>query len=368
MPLTAPLAAHPGQPDLGVATALWRGDPKAFDFERAFSDAGLHDFFDLCGPVSRLSSPQVWRATHEVRAETYVWQGLLGSIAHGRCSESQRLEYRCRHDLLILRASLSTSCLWEMPGLGAVHFSKPGIAVLRAPRGATVRFTVLADGRQDGMSAILKPDFLVEGFGLSPQALPPALRPGHHDGAASLLAELPMTADLAQLIEQQMHSSLRGELRRMQLRGSFESLVAMVIDAVANAPGFAGLGAARPRDIDMVQRVEQRLKRDYIDPPTLAELATDCGTNRNKLGQMFRAVHGTTPAEYCLRLRMAHAQTLLLQGRFNVAQIAERLGYAHQSSFATAFRDYCGMPPHAYAKRRPALAHGAAQSSSEPLT
>jgi len=57
-------------------------------------------------------------------------------------------------------------------------------------------------------------------------------------------------------------------------------------------------------------------------------------------------------AEYCLERRMREAQQLLLAATLTIAQVAERVGYEHQSSFAAAFSGHVGMSPRQYRQHR----------------
>jgi AraC-like DNA-binding protein len=81
----------------------------------------------------------------------------------------------------------------------------------------------------------------------------------------------------------------------------------------------------------------------------LQELASELGTNRTKINQLFRACIGVTPQEYTLHRRIERAQALIVEGRLNVGQIADAVGYQHQSSFTTAFREVTGMSPREFA-------------------
>ena len=52
---------------------------------------------------------------------------------------------------------------------------------------------------------------------------------------------------------------------------------------------------------------------------------------------------------------MREAQQLLLEATLTIAQVAERVGYEHQSSFAAAFRGHVGMSPREYRQHRAAF-------------
>ena len=102
-----------------------------------------------------------------------------------------------------------------------------------------------------------------------------------------------------------------------------------------------GAGAARAH-----------LDRGYRKPPNFADLARAIGTSQNKLKAVFKEAFGLTMADYCLDRRMREAQQLLVEAKLTIAQVAERVGYEHQSSFAAAFRGHVGMSPREYRRHR----------------
>ncbi|MFO1273337.1 MAG: helix-turn-helix transcriptional regulator [Rubrivivax sp.] len=81
-------------------------------------------------------------------------------------------------------------------------------------------------------------------------------------------------------------------------------------------------------------------------------MAREVGTSQNKLKAVFKAAFGVTMAEYCLEQRIRGAQQLLLEAALTIAQVAERVGYEHQSSFTAAFRGHVGMSPREYRRHR----------------
>jgi AraC-like DNA-binding protein len=132
-------------------------------------------------------------------------------------------------------------------------------------------------------------------------------------------------------------------------------LMALLLDAATRSPTFAGAEGLRPRDVELAHRAREMLDRYYADPPPFDGLARELGTNRNKLKSVFREVLGLTLTEYCVQRRVRTAQSLLLEGRLSIGQIAEQVGYEHQSSFTAAFRDHVGMTPREYSQHRAAL-------------
>jgi transcriptional regulator GlxA family with amidase domain len=84
---------------------------------------------------------------------------------------------------------------------------------------------------------------------------------------------------------------------------------------------------------------------------SLAALATAAGLERRTLLRRFASATGTTPIEYCRRVRIARARELLEGGDTSQKEIAQSLGYRDVASFARAFRKAVGSAPGAYRKK-----------------
>jgi AraC-like DNA-binding protein len=141
-------------------------------------------------------------------------------------------------------------------------------------------------------------------------------------------------------------------MRVVQYAGRLAELVAYTIDAIQHAPSSRGGSLHLRRDVQLAQAALNRLQMDYRRPPLFAELAQDVGTNQNKLKAVFKDAFGLTMAEYCLERRMREAQLLLMEATLTIAQVADRVGYEHQSSFAAAFRGHVGMSAREYRQHR----------------
>lgn len=71
---------------------------------------------------------------------------------------------------------------------------------------------------------------------------------------------------------------------------------------------------------------------------TLESLATLAGQSRTVFAERFSAILGEGAAGYLARLRMQLAQEWLGQGGLPVAEVASKLGYESEASFARAFK------------------------------
>jgi AraC-like DNA-binding protein len=96
------------------------------------------------------------------------------------------------------------------------------------------------------------------------------------------------------------------------------------------------------RQIDTVRRI---LSTQYAPTPHICELARRVGMSESKLKRAFKEHFGTTVFEYGLECRMRRALELLQGNATSISQVAECVGYQHQTSFTAAFRDHFGFLP-----------------------
>ena len=103
-----------------------------------------------------------------------------------------------------------------------------------------------------------------------------------------------------------------------------------------------------PDDVERIQIARDILLENAQHPPTLVALARQVSLNDYKLKVGFRQVFGTTVFGYLHRYRMEQAHRLLTEQRMNVKEVAQAVGYANQSRFASAFRKQVGLNPKTY--------------------
>jgi len=99
------------------------------------------------------------------------------------------------------------------------------------------------------------------------------------------------------------------------------------------------------RDVRQLERARELLIADLSCPPTIAQLARAVGVNTSKLKRGFKYLNGTTIFEYAHQHRMERALHLLCEEHQPVGQVAEAVGYQHQTSFAAAFKAHFGFTP-----------------------
>jgi AraC-like DNA-binding protein len=278
---------------------------------------------------------------------------LLLTVINCVLARTARWRYDTNEALIMLRASLCCDVSFEVGSSTPLVFNRPEVTLVCLPKGRPQTVDIAGGARQQGMVAIFRAVAFPARYGLQLGDLPPLVRDAV-TGAAELgrIASFPLDHRLASLLADTIDTRLDGELRVVQYAGRLAELVAYTLDAMQHTPLLRGTALNRQRDIELAHAAMQRLERDFRKPPLFADLAREIGTNQNKLKAVFKEAFGVTMADYCLERRMREAQQLLLEAALTIAQVAERVGYEHQSSFAAAFSSHVGMSPRQYRQHR----------------
>lgn len=80
-------------------------------------------------------------------------------------------------------------------------------------------------------------------------------------------------------------------------------------------------------------------------PVRIRAIARAVGMSESKLKRAFKARFGVTIFDYGLGCRMRHALELLRCKRMSAGEVADAVGYQHQSSFSSAFYRFFGFLP-----------------------
>ncbi|MBW4591973.1 MAG: AraC family transcriptional regulator [Brasilonema angustatum HA4187-MV1] len=146
-------------------------------------------------------------------------------------------------------------------------------------------------------------------------------------------------------LQQILHCPYQGLTRKMYLESKVLELVSLKLADQIIAPTEKLL---RLQEIDSIHHAKEVLLRNISNPPSLIDLAKQVGINECTLKRGFRQIFGTTVFGYLHDYRMEQARQLLLSGQMKIEQVAQIVGYANRSRFASAFKKKYGVNPKAY--------------------
>lgn len=104
-------------------------------------------------------------------------------------------------------------------------------------------------------------------------------------------------------------------------------------------------------DDALMDRIMRSVNANMSNPDfNIDTLASEVGISRAQLHRKMKEITGLSSGKFLRNLRMEQAARLLREGRINVSQIADKVGYADQAHFSTAFKTHFGMSPSEYAE------------------
>ena len=104
-------------------------------------------------------------------------------------------------------------------------------------------------------------------------------------------------------------------------------------------------------DDALMERIMRSVNANFSDPDyNVDTMASDVGISRAQLHRKMKEITGISTGKFLRNLRMEQAARLLREGKVNISQIADRVGYADQAHFSTAFKAHFGQSPSEYAE------------------
>lgn len=122
-----------------------------------------------------------------------------------------------------------------------------------------------------------------------------------------------------------------------------EILAVSLCEAVAQDADIHPAGTGEDRRL--AREAQLIIDSRYAEPLTLQSIARELYVGKTRLCSVFKKEYGLCVAEYLRDKRIDRAKELLANTASSVSEIGSIVGYAHQSSFAEAFRRECGVTP-----------------------
>jgi len=105
---------------------------------------------------------------------------------------------------------------------------------------------------------------------------------------------------------------------------------------------------AIPADDDVVAQIDRLLAHNRYGDQRLDALLAQLPYSRRHLERLYGAARGHSIKHELLRLRIAEAKRLLINGRTSVTSVAFELGFPSSQHFSTVFRRAVGTSPGAF--------------------
>jgi len=225
-----------------------------------------------------------------------------------------------------------------------LRWNRPSLLVWAQPTGVDISEWTAPCAREQYIIISIRPEFLAEHF-LSSSAAASAQLQSYVSNALEkiLYCQRPLTAQTFDITTRLINNPFSGELALIYTEALVLELLCCAVQS------FTSLGAAEEqyteRELKCLEMARNTLARELAPPPSISKLARSVGMAKSTLTKGFKAVFGETILDYSLGCRMRHAMTLMRDQCYSVSKASEAVGYAHPTSFTTAFRRHFGMRP-----------------------
>lgn len=131
-----------------------------------------------------------------------------------------------------------------------------------------------------------------------------------------------------------------GQIEAEQLRKQLESVMPAALSNVGPAE--------ETRQMSIARAAMRYVDDNYAKPITLVDAADYLNFSPGYLGALFKAELGITLKGYLRRVRIARAKELMRDPRYNLTEVALRVGFEDISYFSQCFKEETGVRPSEY--------------------
>ncbi len=148
---------------------------------------------------------------------------------------------------------------------------------------------------------------------------------------------------LVDVMESELQQRRKGY--RMLVCGCFMQLAALLIRY------YEEPDRAIPPKMLKMSEVMVYLHSNYRSRVSIEQLSASTGMSESTLSRAFKQAVGTTPLDYCNRLRLRRAAELLRTTDMSISEIAEASGFDDSNYFSRIFSKQLGLSPRIYRQK-----------------
>jgi AraC family transcriptional activator of pyochelin receptor len=226
-----------------------------------------------------------------------------------------------------------------------LRWNRPSLLVWAQPQGIDISEWTAASARERYIIISMRPEFLAEHFLMPGMDLPQPLQAFVSNKREKIIyVQRPLSSQTFDVTTRLLNNPFTGALALVYTEAlALELLCCAVLSLQTAADGPTE--QYTERELKCLHAARDLLMRQLAPPPSVAQLARSVGMAKATLTRGFKAVFGETIPDFSLGCRMRHAMVLMRDQAWSVAKASDAVGYAHATSFTTAFRKHFGMRP-----------------------
>ena len=164
------------------------------------------------------------------------------------------------------------------------------------------------------------------------------------------ISKVPVTPIMEQILaETSQFTQYRGGLGYLYLDGKLLELLSIYLGEVLELDILMGKNISMSRtERTAIMEAKRIIDSQLAFAPSCEELSRMVHLSMTKLTRGFSSFYGMPIHQYVIEQRLAQAAQLLLEGDWNVSEVAAIVGYGKASNFAAAFKKRYGVAPKNY--------------------
>ncbi len=256
-----------------------------------------------------------------------------------------RLEFLPGDGLLSFHVRLAGVLTLSVGRRAPVQVAGPSLLVWHQPNGISASEWHTPGRRELSVTVYCRPAFIKDALITDGTPGPRHIERflGESDDSINF-CQLPVTSDILAAATSVATSCHQGRLRLIHMEGKALELYCLILSA------FDRLAEAveeqySAKDLECLRRAREILASRFSPVPTIQSIARELGINESKLKRGFKALFGKTVFEFGHECRMQHAMQLLRDQHLRIGLVADAVGYTHQTTFASAFKQHFGYRP-----------------------
>lgn len=99
-----------------------------------------------------------------------------------------------------------------------------------------------------------------------------------------------------------------------------------------------------------LDRIYEYIFKNFKSPIGSKDVAVIANMNPSAFSRFFKRIHRKTFTRYLNEIRVGYACKLLIENKYNVAEVCYESGFSNISNFNRQFKEITGMPPTSYVK------------------
>lgn len=227
-----------------------------------------------------------------------------------------------------------------------VQLTSPSWRIIDHPADKITREVLAENSEAKWLTIICKHERIQKLTGRSPDDLPEFFRFVDADPErSSRYRDFVLRSRFASITADIMRHEVDTALQLAYMEARCTELLCLALEDLIDPIDSDGLPALSSADMRRILTAKNHIDEFFLDAPTVKDIASVAGLNRNSLFYGFKKKFGVSVSEYIHTRKLEHAKMLIEHSDQNLLDIAEQTGFRHQSSFITAFRKHYGVTP-----------------------